>query len=442
MLLDERDISERARRIGGGLAALGLREGDRVAALGANTAEYVALRDAATALGLFLVPVNPRLAPPEIAHVLGTSGARLVEPEALDGPPIAVPAAGGGVAPEAIGATILFTSGTTGRPKGCVRTAAQEAARARELVATYGLGPGDVHLVACPLAHSAPGIFLRACRAVGARTAILPRFEPRAFLDAVAAVRATVFFLVPTQIERLLALPEPARAAADLSSTRAWIVAGAPFSPATRRRLLDWIGPGKLWEFYGSSETGTVTVLAPDEQPDAPAGCVGRPPAGVELRLEPGGEDGLGEVFVRSPAVMQGYLDEPPLAPGAWMSVGDLGRLDERGRLLLLDRKHDTIITGGVNVYPAEVERALVEHPDVAGAVVCGTPDAEWGQVVAAVVAPRPGAALDEAALRAFLRERLAGFKLPKRFAFVTLDALPVGSSGKPLRRAAARLLG
>jgi acyl-CoA synthetase (AMP-forming)/AMP-acid ligase II len=287
-------------------------------------------------------------------------------------------------------------------------------------------------------------MFLRACRAAGARTVLLERFDPRGFLHEVAHHRATVFFLVPTQVERLLALPDEERARADWSSVRACIVAGAPFSPTARRRFLDWLGSGKLWEFYGSSETGTITVLPPGEQASAGPGEVGRPPPGVELELRhhdtgaPVAAGEVGEVFVRSPALMRGYLGEPPVEPGAFVSVGDLGVLDAAGRLSLVDRKHDLVISGGVNVYPAEVERALAEHPAVAGAVVCGVADVDWGERVVALVATREGAAApSEDELRAFLKERIASYKVPKSFSFVAASELPIGPSGKPLRRAA-----
>jgi long-chain acyl-CoA synthetase len=288
-----------------------------------------------------------------------------------------------------------------------------------------------VHLIVCPLAHSAPGIFLRACRAAGARTVIAPRFTPEGFVEEVRRHRASVVFLVPTQVHRLLAVR-----ADGLDSLRAVIVAGAPFPPALKASFDAWLGPGRLWEFYGSSETGTVTVIGPRDHAAHP-GSVGRPPPGVSLRILEG------EVFVRSPAVMAGYLsdDGQSLAPldarDGHVSVGDLGTVDEGGWLTLIDRKHDTIISGGMNVHPAEVERALAEHAAVAGAVVFGVPDDDWGQIVAAVVAPRPGEHLDGAWLRAQLRHQLAGYKLPRAFAFCDLAELPIGSSGKTLRRAA-----
>ncbi|HKE15193.1 MAG TPA: class I adenylate-forming enzyme family protein [Kofleriaceae bacterium] len=477
VLLDEAEIARARDAVAAELAARGAVARERVGVLGGTRPEMVAARDAAVMCELTVIPLHPQLAAPELAHVIDHArpralvvepgrGAAVAEaiarharhqPAVIEVPPVAGAARSPGAAADLpAGATLIYTSGTTGRPKGCVRTAGQEAARAAELVRTYGIGPDDVHLIACPLAYSAPGILLRAARRAGAATALLPRFMADGFLAAVAACRATFFFLVPTQYQRLLELPVEQRRASDLSSVRAALVAGAPMPPALRRALVDWLGPGRLWEFYGSSETGTVSVLAPDEQlvhPDT----VGRPVPGVELRLEsaPGADGGtvgtvgtVGEIFVRSPTVMSGYWD-PASQSAAWpgtadgfLSVGDLGEQAHAGApLRLIDRIHDTIITGGVNVYPAEVERALHEHPDVAGAVVFGVADPRWQQRVAALVVRAPGSAVSADDLRAFLRDRLAPHKLPRQIAFVAADELPRSASGKPLRRAAAALL-
>lgn len=407
----------------------------RVALLAPNGPAWIAARDAVTVAGEMLVPLNPRLAPPEIAELLARARPHrvLADPALADRLPTGVawePVDRVRPAREPlrheIGATLLFTSGTTGRPKACVRGAACERARAEELIATYAIGPRDVHLVACPLSHSAPGIFLRAARAAGAETVVLPRFSAESFLAAVERHRATLFFLVPTQIERLLALPASVRDRYDLTSVRCAIVAGAPFPPARKRAAIDWLGHGRLWEFYGSTETGTVAVCRPEEHLERP-GSVGRPPPDVQIRTIDG------ELYVRSPAVMDGYLEDEPAVVDGYVTVGDLGRVDGDGYVHLVDRKHDTIITGGVNVYPAEVERALAELPGVRGAVVCGIDDPDWGQIVAAVVC----ADGSEDELRAQLRARIAPYKIPKRIAFVDAEALPVGSSGKPLRRRA-----
>lgn len=477
MLLDEDAVSAARDRVLAALRARRVAAGDRVAVLCGTRPEMVAAREAASAAEVTLVPLDPRLAPPEIAFILAHSRPALVLVEEGHGPaadaaverllPIRrpamlaldpVPAAAGGVGarqgrpatrggtlpPATIGATLLYTSGTTGRPRGCMRPAEVEAARATEIIATYGVGPDDVHLIACPLAYSAPGIFLRAARAAGAATALMPRFTADGFLAAVRDLDASFFFLVPTQLERILALPPDARRAEDLASVRAVVVAGAPFAPALRRAAVEWLGPGRLWEFYGSSETGTVTVLRPEEQL-AHADSVGRAAPGVELRLVPRGD--AAEITVRSPTVMSGYWNpitmtvEWPGSEDRFLSVGDLGELDAGCYLRLVDRLHDTIISGGVNIYPAEVERALAEHPLVESAVVFGVADTEWGQRVAAVVAARAGAVLDGEALCSHLRGRVASHKIPRQIVLVGADEIPRTSSGKPLRRAAAALL-
>ncbi|HTM20642.1 MAG TPA: AMP-binding protein, partial [Kofleriaceae bacterium] len=462
LLIDDAALDAGAAAMARFLTERGCRAGDRVALLAGNTPLHLQARLAAAALDLVLVPINPRLAAPEIAWIAAHCRPRLLlaDRELMGAAPGALPlddarstsGFGPDLDPTHLGPTLLYTSGTTGRPKGCMRTAAQEDARSRELALTYELGADDVHIIASPLAHSGPGIFSRAARAAGARTVLLPRFTPTGFLAAVAATRATIVFMVPTQCERLLALPAAARAAHDTSSLRAVIVAGAPFAPATKQRMVAWLGPGVLWEYYGSSETGTVTVLPPGEQLSRP-GSVGRAPPFVSLRLldaerRPVAAGELGEVYAASESLMAGYLDdrgEPAALDTAdgHFSVGDLGRLDADGYLTLVDRKHDTIISGGVNVYPAEVERALAEHPRVLGAVAFGLPDADWGQIVAAAVAladagePRAEAA----ALRDFLRQRIAAYKVPKAIAVLDRDDLPIGSSGKRLRRQAAATL-
>jgi len=440
-VLDEAAAQRRAGAVLARLAALGIHAGDRIAVLAGNGGAFVAARDAATAADLVLVPINPRLAPAEIAWIVSHAkprallvddGHRASAPDRL--PIIELDRAGEAsttVDLTRIGATILYTSGTTGRPKGCWRTAAQEHARTEELRRSYSISNADTHLIVCPLAHSAPGIFLRAARAVAARTVIAPKFTPEQFIADVQQHAATLVFLVPTQVHRLLALPRP-----DLPSLRAVIVAGAPFLPAQKAAFHEWLGPGRLFEFYGSSETGTVSVIGPDEHAAHP-GSVGRPPPGVSVQVHEG------EIFVRSSALMSGYLDDDgdtvmpmPLRDGHF-SVGDIGTIDEDGWVTLLDRKHDTIITGGLNVYPAEVERALAGLPEVAGAVVFGVPDDDWGQIVGAVIAMREGTDFDGGAVRAALRDQLAGYKLPRAVAFCELGELPIGSSGKALRRRA-----
>ena len=295
LLLDESDIAATARRFGGALLALGLKKGDCVAAMasgpdGEGVAPFVAARDAAAALGLYFAPVDADLALPEVAylvarsrtkvllvgggsatHVLSTSRwPRVMTYGELDR--LAYKAELGPAKPRAlVGATVLLTSGTTGPAQLCLYTAEQESRRAAELLGTYGINAADVHLVSSSLAHSVPDLFVRACRAVGASTVVLPQVNAEDFLAAVARHRATLFVLGPKQVERLLALPDTVRARADWSSVRAVIVAGAPFGRDPRRRFREWIGSGKLRELDGAAE-GTTSYPAEVERAHAAVG--------------------------------------------------------------------------------------------------------------------------------------------------------------------------
>ena len=446
--VDDALVTANATRLARRLGELVNGAGSRVAIYCGNGLEFVVARAAIAQIGAVAVPINRALVPAEVEYILEHSGAKVLlvekESDAADLKtddacvvPVNVHAHTQAQTedPDAhrrrVGATLLYTSGTTGLPKGCLRAEPRELARAEELIDTYSITNNDVQLIACPLAHSAPGIFLRAGRMVGAATYVMRKFRAEDFLAAVEQTRATLFFLVPTQYVRLLALPASVRESYNVSSVRAALVAGAPISLAIKRRIIDWLGPELLWEFYGSSETGTVTVLRPEEQLMG-EGCVGKPLPNVELQLIDG------EIFVRSPTVMTGYIDDQGDQKNGFISVGDLGTVDGTGYLTLVDRKHDTIISGGLNVYPAEVERALARHPAVTAVVAFGVEDASWGQIVAAAISVN--AVVSPTELREFLRGRIAGYKVPKAIAIIDRTELPIGASGKPLRRAAREL--
>ena len=436
-----------------------------LAVLAKNGVTALVGRTLANRLAVPLVSINPLLAPNEMAHILGDCGSvdllveeqlHAVAEDALrmtgtqaptlllsDAEPLEeeqellyLGASRGRFAPEDIGATLIYTSGTTGAPKGCLRTADQEYARARELISTYSISERDQQLLACPLAHSAPGIFVRAAHAAGASSVILARFRAPHFWRVCKRLRRAFFFLVPTQYLRLL---EGYQSESVPESVRVCIVAGAPLPARLHRNLIQWLGPKRLWQFYGSSETGTISIAPPGSPVDASVGLLA-PDVELEIRDESGvlcTPGDIGEMFVRSPTVMSGYRGHS--AATGFVSVGDLGYQDKGGRLFLVDRMHDTIITGGVNVYPAEVEAALLSHEDVRGAVVVGLQDEDWGQrVVALVATSQPCTAK---ALREHCRPILARYKIPKEVHFFELDEMPIGASGKPLRRSARAML-
>lgn len=448
----EARLAERAAAAAALLVRQGLGAGDRLLVVGGNDRPWPVLREAARLLGLVFVPVGPRLAPPERdaliddavpALVVGTphlSPGRhplrdwaeyLAAPPAAPLPPAPLP-------PE----LLLYTSGSSGRPRGVRRSAAADAARIDQSVAAWGLTPADRHLVAGPLYHSGPAIFWSIYRSLGATQALWSRFDAERILRALAAGEADVVFMVPTMWRMLL--EAAGRAGIDRVSPRKAFVAGSPLDESTRAALVDFVGEGVLWEFYGATETGTVTMLPPECQ-RSHAGTVGWPATGVRVeirdddgRLLPPGK--TGRIYVASPALMTGYhggaSGQPPAVDrqGEAISVGDRGRLRADGALELLGREGGMIISGGVNIYPEEVEAAIRSLPGVREAVVWGRPDALWGAAITALVEPQAGTMPDAEGLRAALRGRLADYRIPRQLA---VGVIPRTPSGKVVRDSA-----
>ena len=442
-----------AARVGGVVRALGergARTGDRLAVVGANHPAWVLLKEAAIQAGLTFVPVGSRLAPPERDWILRNAEPLLVvgDPALASGelaiedwgfslaaPP--APLASGPVPSSA--AQLLYTSGSSGRPKGVLRPRAGDQARVEQSIATYGLTPDDVHLVAGPLYHSGPGIFSTIHRALGARQLVLGHFDAERVARILASGEVTTLFLVPTQWRMLL---EAIRRGAPRPRLRVAWTAGSAIDVETRLELVELLGEDVLWEFYGTTETGTVTTLPPYRQ-RSHAGTVGFAEPNVSIRIV--GDDGTerppgvpGRVYVESPTLMIDYHrgpgsenETPPLRQGAALSVGDWGVLAADGALSLIGREGGMIITGGMNVYPEEIEAALRTLPQVREAVVFGVPDRTWGMAIAALVEPSAGAALDAGTLGRELRERVAGFKVPKLWA---IGAIPRTPSEKVIR--------
>jgi acyl-CoA synthetase (AMP-forming)/AMP-acid ligase II len=425
-----------------------LAPGATVIVQGWNHPNFIALREAVYRTGRTFGALSPTAVDAEIAHVLQLTGAGLflrapeMQPtEAAATPwdvPFLQPPEEAPVRREQAN-TLLLTSGTTGVPKACLRPVAADAVRMQSMVRVFNLSAAQHHLVAAPLYHSGPSIFQRTHLALGSTTSLLPKFDPAAIWRHVAAGHAQTAFFVPTHYHRLLRFDTGAPA--DRVDT--WWIAGAPASADLKERVIKRLGEGKLWEFLGSSETGTVAVMPPGEHLRR-RGSVGRPPPGVSVRIldEAGNDLPVGEVgliYVKSAMLMDGYLG-PDRRQAMWhegfLSVGDLGRLDDDGYLYLSDRRTDLIISGGVNVYPAEVEGVLLAYPGVQEAAVVGEPDEEWGARVVAVIA---GERVDREALSAFLEARLSAAKRPRRIEI--WPALPHNAIGKPLRAEVRRLL-
>jgi long-chain acyl-CoA synthetase len=451
-----------SRAWAGALVGDGLHTGDCIALLVGNRPEFFEIVWAAQRAGLYYVPIPTRLTAVEVAFLLRDSGARIlfVDPDfaPLAAAAIALhpvetrglepPAGTGAGSPEIEGADMLYTSGTTGAPRAVRRPIGGhplgcDARRVARAQALFGLGDGSVFLSPAPLYHAAPLRFAMNLLRTGGTAIAMPRFDAAEALALVARWRVTHSQWVPAMFQRLLALPEEARGSPDLSSHRVAIHAGAPCPPDIKRRMIDWWGP-ILHEYYSGTESIGFTHVTSAEWLARP-GTVGRAwgstihilgPDRAEL---PTGETGT--VYFEGAQPLS-YHGDPAKSAAAtsrqgWATMGDIGHLDAEGYLFLTDRQAFTIISGGVNVYPAEVEAALAAHPAVADCAVFGIPDPAFGEAVFAVVEPaqEAGGPSLEAALRAHLAARLAPWKLPKSYAFGPVGRTETGKLPKAALR-------
>ena len=470
-------LAARADQIGRGLQALGLGPGDTVAGMLPNGSAALELFFAALQTGLYVVPVNWHLAAAEVAYILGDSGAgafaaherfaavaaaaadqagigqkaRFAEGTVPGFTPLAGLGADGEGRPRerTMGAPMVYTSGTSGRPKGVRRALTGEDPDSPPLASTrffglFGLKPfdGQVHLCCSPLYHTAVLNFATISIQLGHPVVLMDRFDPETMIALIERHRVTHTHMVPTQFRRLLALPEPVRAKYDVSSLRAAIHGAAPCPREVKRRMLDWWGPVVI-EYYAATEGGGTGITAREWL--ARPGSVGKAWPGSEVRVLdehgddlPTGEPGL--VYLRMGTSTFDYhkdRDKTLASRSRGMfTVGDIGYLDSDGYLYLRDRKGDVIISGGVNIYPAEIESELSCHPAVADVAVFGIPHEEWGEEIKAVVQQAegmtPGPELT-AQLLDFLGGRIARFKLPRTIDYV--KELPRDPNGKLYKR-------
>jgi long-chain acyl-CoA synthetase len=436
---------------------------------------------AAAQCGFYLTPINVNLAPPEIAYILGDSGARVVVCSEKVADVVRRACEGGAIGPEArfvaghdaapiagfraygelgagqpetapddrsAGGPMTYTSGTTGKPKGVRRPLAPIAP---EVVATmqamflglFGITVGDgVHLVVSPLYHTAVLNFCTNHMHLGHTVVLMDKWTPEGMLEQIERHRVTATHMVPTQFRRLLSLPEESRAAHDLSSLRHVIHSAAPCPVDVKHKMLAWWGPC-IFEYYAASEGGGT--LATPQSWLAHPGTVGNawPISKLRVVRDDGAECApreVGTVYMSMGTHKFEYHGDKKKTDSSWsgdfFTVGDAGYLDEEGFLFLVDRKSDMIISGGVNIYPAEIEAAILAHPKVADAAVFGVPDDDWGEQIKAVIEPAPGAAPGDelaAELLGFLADKLARFKIPKTVDFIA--EMPRDPNGKLYKR-------
>ncbi|ACU73762.1 AMP-dependent synthetase and ligase [Catenulispora acidiphila DSM 44928] len=453
-------LDDRVNRLAHVLRERGISRGDRVAYLGPNHPAYLETLFAAGTIGSVFVPLNTRLTAPELRHQIEDSGSTLMvstrspQADALADAIDILPAEGADYEAALAAATpepwdepvalddpclIMYTSGTTGRPKGAVLTHGNMVWNCFNVLVDADLAADEVTLVSAPLFHiAALGMTCLPTLLKGGTAVLESAFDPARALELIGRHRITCLFGVPAMYEMLAA--EPGWEQADLSSLRNLMCGGAPVPGRTIRRYLD---RGLAFvQGYGMTEAAPGVLLLESRDAAEHAGSAGVPHFFTDVRLvgadgAPAGTDEPGELLVSGPNVTPGYWRRPreseeAFHEGAWFRSGDIAKTDADGYVRLVDRVKDMFISGGENVYPAEVEDALLDHPDVADCAVFGVPDEKWGEVGRAVVVLRGGRAPDGSALLSHLDGRLARYKIPKSVVFA--DTLPRSGAGKLLK--------
>ncbi len=492
--LPSTQLTERVARAASAFASMGIGRGDGVGLMLRNDFAFFEAGMAAGMLGAYSVPVNWHFTADEAGYIIRDSGVKavIVHTDLLDialkATPQGVPVLAVDTPPEIAAAfqlsaadcemragvkvwdawiesfpphapsiqdppgAIIYTSGTTGRPKGVKRnppTPAQALASTKQLARAFGLENVLVHgkperivtVVTGPMYHSAPNAYGAICVRAGAAVILQPRFEPEELLQLIERHRVTHLHMVPTMFVRLLKLPEDVRRKYDVSSLKFVVHAAAPCPPDVKRGMIEWWGP-VINEYYGATETGAVVFCSAKEWLSHP-GTVGRAQPDVKLVIVddagkecPAGQ--AGDVYVRlTTGVDFTYHNDDEKRRKAerdgLISVGDIGYVDKDGFLFLCDRRNHMVISGGVNIYPAEIEAEILKIPGVADCAVFGIPDAEFGEALCAVVQAQPGAPVSEGDVKGYLRDHLAKYKVPKVVEFRA--ELPREDSGKIFKR-------
>ncbi len=470
------ELEAQSNRVAHLLLSLGAGPGTKILWCGPNSPEVVAVMNATRKIGAVAVPLNYRLTPEEALYVINHSDAEVAYVDcehvpmfvalrdqlekvrhiiAVGGPAptgmladadiAAAPADPPDVGDAAgTGGTMIYTSGTTGKPKGAVRPGAPDPEVLGALLNLFGYRPDDIYITSGPLYHSGPSAFMSAGLLYGQTIIVQRKFDAEDWLRLVDTYKASSTFSAPALIRMVCALPREVRDRYDRSSMRVMVANAAPWSYALKQQYVANFPPESLFEVYGSTELGVDAVLMPEDQMRKPGSC-GKPAPGIEIKLfdDDGNEvtgtgaDRPGEVFVRSKAAFDTYYKNPASyesnSRGDFHTVGDIAYWDDEGYLYICDRKTDMIISGGMNIYPAEIEAALEQHPGIYDVAVFGIPSEEWDEAVHATVVRSPGSSLTGEEVTAFAREHLARYKVPRSVDFA--DELPRTGSGKVLKR-------
>jgi acyl-CoA synthetase (AMP-forming)/AMP-acid ligase II len=470
------ELEAGANRLGNALRSLGAEPADKIVWCGPNSLPVVAVANAARKIGVVAVALNYRLTAEEARYVIQDCDALIGYVDAeyahlftgLVGtlPRLRHVIVFGGPAPDdmlsseelvsaasdqvpdvgeaaATGGAMIYTSGTTGKPKGAVRRSIDPATFGG-LINLLGYRPDDIYLTSGPLYHSGPAMVLGIGLAFGQTIVVQRKFEAEDWLRLLDEYKATTTFSAPALMRMVCNLPDQVKARYDHSSMRIMLANAAPWSYALKQQYVADFPPESLWEIYGSTELGVDCVLEPKDQMRKPGSC-GKPAPGVEIVLfdEDGnqvtgtGPQYPGEVYVRSAGVFNEYYKQQASydasSRGDFHTVGDIAYWDDEGYLYICDRKSDMIISGGMNIYPAEIEAALEQHPAIYDVAVFGIPSEDWGESVHATVVLAPGASLSPDEIKEFGKQHLASYKVPRSVDYV--DELPRTGSGKILKR-------
>jgi acyl-CoA synthetase (AMP-forming)/AMP-acid ligase II len=443
----------------------GFKVGDRIAIVAANCLEYIEIVSGASDAGLCVAQINPKQTAAEIGYILNDCGARLAfvtpQTEALvrasDCPALEQIVVIGAAYEELLARAIRpvalplvdewqafampYTSGTTGKPRGVTLPHRSRVTAFFGMASEYGCyGPDDHYLAIAPLFHGAGYAFAHAAVFFGGSCEILPSFDPEQVVSKLHETRAAGTFMVPTHFQAIFALGSKILEKNRGVALRGLVSNAAALAQRTKELIVDYFGDGILHETYGSTEAGIVTNLRPADQLRK-LQCVGQPFTMNQIKLlddegQPVKAGEVGELYSNSPYLFLGYWDNPEATVAGfrdgWFSAGDLARMDDEGFIYLVDRKKDMYISGGVNVYPREIEELLMRFPGVQDVAVVGVPDDYWGEVGKAFVVLRGGAAATAAEIIEDCKAKLAGFKVPREVAFV--DALPRNGAGKILK--------
>lgn len=465
-------FNQRVNRLANTFLSQGFKPNDKISIMLRNCSEYMEIVFALAKIGVTCVPINVRLVGEEIKYIMNNSDSRalILEEEFIEKiSPIITdlkceqdqyylvgkrawesavsyeklfegssPEEPSVQVDETSGLMMVYTSGTAGRPKGVIVTHRAQVLNYLAHSVEFGNSEKDIHLVAAPLFHSAGLSIAIQQLFIGGTICIMRSFDPETALKLIDEKKITNTFMVPTMYNFILELPESEKLKHDISSMRILISSGAPLPTRIKERLIHFFKNAGLIEFYGATEFANATYLKPEDQLKKTA-CAGKPFLGVEIRLmnesmEQVAINEVGEIFLKSPYMMAGYYKRDKEGfEGEWFSVGDLARQDEDGYYYIVDRKGDMIISGGVNIYPAEIEEILYSNPAILEVAVIGVPDEQWGESVKAVAVLKEGEEATEDEIMDFCKNRMAGYKIPKTVTFV--EALPKSSSGKILKR-------